>query len=59
MRHGSSSTRQAIAQHLAVLEEAGLVTTARDGRTKRHYLHTDPIRRALARWVPDETRGAP
>ena len=29
MRHGITSTRQAISQHLAVLEEAGLVTSHR------------------------------
>ena len=31
MRHGIASTRQAISQHLAVLEEAGLVTYAQGG----------------------------
>ena len=31
MKHGLASTRQAISQHLAVLEDAGLVTTERRG----------------------------
>jgi len=32
MKHGLGSTRQAISQHLGVLEAAGLVTTRRQGR---------------------------
>ena len=50
MRHGISSTRQAVSQHLAVLEEAGLVTTRREGRTKLHHLHTEPLRAITDRW---------
>ena len=50
MRHGITSTRQAISQHLAVLEEAGLVTTRREGRTKLHHLDTTPLRNITDRW---------
>jgi DNA-binding transcriptional ArsR family regulator len=50
MRHGIASSRQAISQHLAVLEEAGLVTTRREGRTKLHDLHTEPLRAITDRW---------
>ena len=50
MRHGITSTRQAISQHLAVLEEAGLVTSRRDGRTKLHHLDTTPLRSLTERW---------
>ena len=50
MRHGITSTRQAISQHLGVLEEAGLVTSRRDGRTKLHYLDTTPLRSLAERW---------
>ena len=50
MRHGITSTRQAISQHLAVLEEAGLVTSRRDGRTKLHHLDTTPLRSLAERW---------
>ena len=32
--HGSSSTRQAISQHLGVLEDAGLVITEKVGRVR-------------------------
>lgn len=50
MRHGITSTRQAISQHLAVLEEAGLVTSRREGRTKLHHLDTAPLRSLAERW---------
>ena len=50
MRHGITSSRQAISQHLAVLEEAGLVTSRRDGRTKLHHLDTTPLRTLTERW---------
>ena len=59
-KHGLGSTRQAISQHLAVLESAGLVTTARQGRTKLHYFNAEPLEVIAERWpVPgrrEETR---
>lgn len=53
MKHGLSSTRQAISQHLDVLEVAGLVTTRRNGRYKFHDLDTSPLRVIAARWPID------
>ena len=50
MRHGLSLTRQAVSQHLAVLEHAGLVSTRRDGKYKFHYLDTTPLRHVAERW---------
>ncbi|MBC8092315.1 MAG: helix-turn-helix transcriptional regulator [Pseudonocardia sp.] len=50
MKHGLSSSRQAISQHLAVLEEAGLVRTRREGRYKFHDLDTTPLRSIVERW---------
>jgi DNA-binding transcriptional ArsR family regulator len=50
MKHGIGSTRQAVSQHLDVLEEAGLVRTRRDGRYKFHYLDTAPIHDITTRW---------
>ena len=44
-------TRFGVMKHLAVLEEAGLVTTRRRGREKLHYLNTVPIRLVHDRWV--------
>lgn len=50
MKHGLSSSRQAISQHLEVLEAAGLVTTKREGRYKFHYVDTTPIKSLIDRW---------
>jgi DNA-binding transcriptional ArsR family regulator len=46
-------SRQAVSQHLDVLERAGLVTTRREGRYKFHYLDTTPLRTILDRWRID------
>jgi DNA-binding transcriptional ArsR family regulator len=51
-RHGVASTRQAISQHLDMLEAAGLVRVRRDGRYKFHHLDTSPLADAVARWLP-------
>jgi DNA-binding transcriptional ArsR family regulator len=40
MNHHVTLTRQAISQHLDVLEAVGLLTTKREGRCKFHYLDT-------------------
>ena len=54
MKHQVGSTRQAISQHIEVLEEAGLVRVRRDGRYKFHFLDTTPITEVTARWrVPN------
>lgn len=49
-KHGLGSSRQAISQHLAVLESAGLVITRRQGRYKYHDLDTTPLRTIVERW---------
>lgn len=53
--HDIELTRQAISQHLAVLEDAGLVNTRRDGRYKFHSIDTTPLRAAVSRWLDKET----
>lgn len=50
MKHGVGSSRQAISQHLDVLEEAGLVRTERQGRYKFHFIDTAPLRDIASRW---------
>ena len=50
-KHGLCSSRQAVSQHLDVLEGAGLVETRRDGRYKFHYLNTTPLEPIVARWL--------
>jgi DNA-binding transcriptional ArsR family regulator len=53
MRHGLSSSRQAISQHLDVLEAAGLVHSRREGRFKFHEVDTTPLRTITDRWPID------
>jgi DNA-binding transcriptional ArsR family regulator len=50
MRHRLSSSRQAISQHLDVLESAGLVRSWREGRFKLHEVDTTPLRTIVDRW---------
>ena len=50
-KHGLGSSRQAISQHLDVLEAAGLVATRRQGRYKFHDLDTGPLERIADRWL--------
>jgi DNA-binding transcriptional ArsR family regulator len=54
MKHGLGSTRQAISQHLDVLESAGLVSTRREGRYKFHYFDTGPLKEIAERWPTKE-----
>jgi DNA-binding transcriptional ArsR family regulator len=49
-KHGLGSTRQAVSQHLDVLEDAGLISTRREGRYKFHDLDTTPLREIDRRW---------
>lgn len=51
MNHGLGSTRQAISQHLDVLEAAGLVHAERRGRYKFHTLDTAPLAQITERWT--------
>ena len=44
-------TRQAVTQHLAILEAANLVSTLKRGREKLHYLNPVPIHQAFDRWI--------
>ena len=50
-------TRIAVAKHLRILEEAGLVVTTRSGREKHHFLNVMPIRLVHDRWVTKYTAG--
>lgn len=50
MKHGLSSSRQAISQHLDVLESAQLVSSKREGRCKFHYVDTTPLQAIAERW---------
>ena len=48
-------TRFGVMKHLRILEEAGLITTRKVGREKRHYLNPVPMR-AVANWLEQYRR---
>ncbi|MEU6291469.1 ArsR/SmtB family transcription factor [Streptomyces sp. NPDC005047] len=59
-KHGLGLSRQAVSQHLAVLEAAGLVVPRREGRYKFHDLDTEPLERIVTRWLrPDAPESTP
>jgi uncharacterized protein YndB with AHSA1/START domain len=43
--------RQSVTRHLAILEEANLITTVWHGREKLHYLNAAPINDISDRWI--------
>ena len=49
--------RQSVSKHLAVLEEAQLVSTVWRGREKLHYLNPVPINEISERWIDQFDRG--
>ncbi len=58
MKHGLGSSRQAVSQHLDVLEAAGLVERRRQGRYTFHHLDTRPLRAVTERWpIPPVEHG--
>lgn len=44
-------SRQAITKHIALLEDANLVITKKQGREKLHYLNPIPISEIYTRWI--------
>ena len=48
---GLEMRRQSATKHVAILESAGLVTSHRHGREKRHYLNPVPIADIGRRWI--------
>ena len=57
LRERFPMTRIAVAKHLRLLEDAGLVITKRRGREKLHFLNPMPIRLVHDRWVNKYTEG--
>jgi DNA-binding transcriptional ArsR family regulator len=57
-KHRLGSSRQAISQHIDVLEDAGLIESRREGRYKFHDLDTGPLERIADRWLePGRSEG--
>ena len=48
---GLDMTRQAVAKHLAILEQANLVSWRRQGREKLHFINPLPIHEIADRWI--------
>jgi DNA-binding transcriptional ArsR family regulator len=48
---GMDMTRQAVTQHLQLLEEANLLAVVWQGREKLHYLNPVPLHEIAARWI--------
>ncbi len=58
MHHGAAMSRQAVSKHLDVLEAAGVIRTAREGRSKFHLLDEGPVVAAYDGWLRTHvTRG--
>jgi len=58
MNHGLTPTRQAVSQHLDVLEAADLVRTERRGRYKLHTINTAPLAQIAERWPIRKKEGS-
>ena len=50
-------TRQAVTQHLRLLEDANLVAVVWQGREKLHYLNPVPLHEIYVRWIGKFERG--
>ncbi len=44
-------TRQAVTQHLDILEDANLIATVKRGREKLHFINPVPLHEIYERWV--------
>ncbi|WP_310200453.1 metalloregulator ArsR/SmtB family transcription factor [Neobacillus niacini] len=50
-KHDLSMTRQAIAKHLSVLEDAGLVSSKRKGKYRVLVFNNEPLKNLLKTWI--------
>jgi len=48
---GQDMTRQAVTKHLAILEDANLIATRKEGREKLHFINPVPIFEIADRWI--------
>ena len=51
LSQGLDMSRQAVTKHLAILEEANLLSTKRQGREKLHFINSVPIHAIADRWI--------
>ena len=57
-KHQLGSSRQAISQHLELMEAADLIHAKREGRFKFHYLNTQPLEHIADRWLKPGSKEA-
>ena len=51
MKHNLTISRQGIAKHLSVLEDAGLVKSQRKGKYRVLRFNNEPLKDLLKRWI--------
>ncbi|WP_405099609.1 ArsR/SmtB family transcription factor [Oceanobacillus sp. FSL H7-0719] len=51
MKHNLTISRQGIAKHLSILEEAGLVKSQRKGKYRVLTFDNEPLRNLLKGWI--------
>ena len=51
LSHNMEMSRQAVMKHLAILNDANLVTSVKRGRERLHYLNPVPIAEIYDRWI--------
>jgi DNA-binding transcriptional ArsR family regulator len=51
MKHELSISRQAIAKHLSILVDAGLVITKRKGKYRHIIFNNEPLENLLKGWI--------
>jgi DNA-binding transcriptional ArsR family regulator len=54
---GLPMTRQAVAKHLGILEDASLVAIQWQGREKLHFVNPVPVHDIAERWIGKFDRG--
>ncbi|WP_374999645.1 ArsR/SmtB family transcription factor [Aeromicrobium sp. CTD01-1L150] len=55
VREHTEMTRFGVAKHLRLLEDAQLITTRKEGRTRRYFLNAVPIQAIHDRWIDKYT----
>ena len=50
-KHNLDISRQAIAKHLSILDEAGLVKSAKEGKYRVLTFNKEPLKNLLKRWI--------
>ncbi|MFC3799241.1 ArsR/SmtB family transcription factor [Cohnella sp. GCM10012308] len=51
VKHNLAISRQAIAKHLAALEEAGLVQSQKEGKYRVIVFNNEPLKHLLEGWI--------